>query len=316
MSRQTSTSQPSKVKLFINYRREDSAGHTGRLFDKIKGHFGGAMEIFMDIDSIAPGVDFIQAVEQAVKECDVFVAVIGRYWLNAADKDGQRRLDKADDFVRVEIAAALKRDISVIPVLVHGANMPEQKLLPEVLVKLSGQHAIEITDTRWNYDVERLIKTIEEVINRKKTEAGSLEDNVPPKRRSYFYAAGAVITGVVLLLTGSFLVIYLAFIYFPGQSPNTNVSNRPTVNVNDKPAVNAGDNNSSSAIVGRSGLTLMDVNLRSEPTVGSSPLIVVPKGSTVQITDVKDNFYKVRVLLNGRVTEGWMVGRYIEVQSK
>jgi len=155
-------SPPHKIKVFINYRREDSAGHAGRLSDKIRSYFGNRIEIFIDTDSIAAGEDFINVIENAVGECDILVAIIGRDWLTVADKAGNRRLHKSEDFVRVEIAAALNRNIRVIPVLVQGASMPPEEQLPESLAKLTRRQAIEVSDGRWKYDTDRLVKTIEE----------------------------------------------------------------------------------------------------------------------------------------------------------
>src|ERR1043166_4935681 len=94
------------TKIFISYRRDDSEGVAGRLFDRLATQFGRE-QIFMDVDAIAPGEDFIDVIERAVTSCDVLIAVIGRGWLEARDQDGRRRIDNPEDFVRVEIVAAL-----------------------------------------------------------------------------------------------------------------------------------------------------------------------------------------------------------------
>ncbi len=107
-------------KIFIKYRREDSRGDAGRLFDRLKARFSG--QVFMDVSTIESGVDFGEAIERAVGSCVACVVVIGKHWL--IDETGRRRLDKPEDFVRLEIATALKRNIRVIPVLVSGATMP------------------------------------------------------------------------------------------------------------------------------------------------------------------------------------------------
>ncbi len=163
MSTHTSPGPPQTAKVFISYRREDSAGHAGRLLDRITSYFGERIEIFMDVDSIAPGEDFIQVIENAVGACEILVAVIGNDWLTITDETGKRRLDNPEDFVRVEIATALKRNVRVIPVLVQGARMPRRDQLPEPLANLTRRNAIEVSDARWKYDADRLIKTIEEV---------------------------------------------------------------------------------------------------------------------------------------------------------
>ena len=107
--------------IFINYRREDEPGFAGRLYDRLEAAFT-AEKIFMDVDSIDPGLDFVAVLDGQVAECAVFLAVIGQGWLNSRDKHGQRRLDNPADFVRIEIEAALRRGKRVIPVLVNDAR--------------------------------------------------------------------------------------------------------------------------------------------------------------------------------------------------
>src|SRR5205085_8407252 len=114
-------SQPAP-KIFISYRRDDSAGHAGRLFDRLNEHFGHE-RLFMDVDHIEPGEDFVQVIEAAVASSAVLLAIIGRHWLTTGDATA-RRLDNPNDFIRLEIATALARNIRVIPVLVQDASMP------------------------------------------------------------------------------------------------------------------------------------------------------------------------------------------------
>src|SRR5215469_14357730 len=109
--------------VFISYRREESSYAAGRLADRLTGRFG-AEQVFIDVETIEPGVDFAEAISRAVGACVVLVAVIGPGWLAAADKRGGRRLDDPDDLVRLEIGTALVRGVRVIPVLVEGAVMP------------------------------------------------------------------------------------------------------------------------------------------------------------------------------------------------
>ena len=110
--------------IFINYRREDSTATAGRLYDRLAQAFG-RKNLFMDVDHIPAGVDFVAHLNNQVAACEVVLVVIGPNWLNAKDEAGQRRLDNPDDFVAIEIAAALARNIRVIPVLVDGARMPK-----------------------------------------------------------------------------------------------------------------------------------------------------------------------------------------------
>jgi hypothetical protein len=147
-------------KIFISYRREDSSGYAGRLNDALSQHFGRD-RVFMDVDSIGIGVDFVEVVENAVGSCKILIALIGKDWLDVTDKKGRRRLDNPQDLVRVEIETALKRGIKVIPATVQDALMPSEDVLPESLVKLSRRNAIELSDSRWKYDVERLLETLE-----------------------------------------------------------------------------------------------------------------------------------------------------------
>ena len=146
--------------VFISYRRGDSAGHAGRMFDHLARRFGHT-SVFMDVAGIKPGVDFVDEIDRAVGRCDVLIVVIGREWLTSADGKGRRRLDDAADFVRVEVAAALKRNVRVIPALVEGATMPAAEALPADLRPLARRNAIELSDTRWDSDLGILMKALE-----------------------------------------------------------------------------------------------------------------------------------------------------------
>src|ERR1700758_5203841 len=125
--------------IFINYRRDDSAGAAGRLYDRL-AHAFGRKNIFMDVDHIPAGIDFVAHLSKQVAACRVLVVVIGPKWLEAVDEAGRRRLDQPDDFVAIEIAAALARDIPVIPVLLD-ARMPRGSELPDALKPLARRHA-------------------------------------------------------------------------------------------------------------------------------------------------------------------------------
>ena len=131
-------------KIFLNYRREDTAGYVRSLFDRLNARF--ADQVFMDVSVLEPGVDFVEAIENAVGACDALVVLIGRNWLTVTDATGQRRLLDPKDFVGLEISAALKRNVRVIPTLVSGAKMPSAEDLPPALEPLTRKHALEITD--------------------------------------------------------------------------------------------------------------------------------------------------------------------------
>ncbi|MBP8902671.1 MAG: toll/interleukin-1 receptor domain-containing protein [Thiobacillaceae bacterium] len=151
--------------VFISYRRQDSQSAAGRLADHLKEHMRG-VPIFRDVETIEPGVDFVEAIGRALESCGVLLAVIGPRWANLADGAGRRRLDDPNDYTRLEIATALARqDVRVIPVLVEGAQMPGGDDLPENLKPLSRRNAIELTDKRWEYDVSQLVETLNKALD-------------------------------------------------------------------------------------------------------------------------------------------------------
>jgi ankyrin repeat protein len=143
-------------RLFISYRRDDSAGHAGRLFDRLAERFG-PKKVFRDIDTIAAGDDFVKAVRASVEQCDVLLVLIGPRWLSATDEDGRWRLADENDMVRLESAIALQRNLRVIPVLLQGAAMPKAKDLPAELAALARRNAVELRDASFERDVEHLI---------------------------------------------------------------------------------------------------------------------------------------------------------------
>src|SRR5919199_1178017 len=158
--------------VFISYRREDAEGQAGRLFDDLVMHFGED-SVFMDVAGIEPGRDFRRAIDEHVASCGVLLALIGRSWIDARDEAGRRRLDDPLDFVRLETAAALKRDIPVIPVLVRGASMPRADQLPADLAELAYRNAVELTHARWDSDVQVLIKALRPHVELLQKDVGS-----------------------------------------------------------------------------------------------------------------------------------------------
>jgi hypothetical protein len=153
--------------IFISYRRDDSEGETGRLFDDLVRAYGDD-SVFMDVAGIQPGLDFRKAIDANVSSCGVLLAVIGPSWASVTDSGGNRRIDTANDFVRLEIASALARSIPVIPVLVHGAKMPALDQLPDDLKDLRYRNSVEITHARWNSDVALLIGALKSYVTVKK----------------------------------------------------------------------------------------------------------------------------------------------------
>lgn len=168
--------------IFVSYRRDDAAGFAGRLEDELERRFGD-VEVFRDVDDIVSGEDFVRRLDRALDSCAVLIAVIGSSWLTARNAGGARRLDDPDDFVCREIAAALERDVRVIPVLVDGARMPAQADLPDKLKALVRRQAHELSDSRWDYDIGRLAASVGEALGRQTKPK-------PRKRRWLVSAAG------------------------------------------------------------------------------------------------------------------------------
>jgi len=146
--------------IFLSYRRQDSQSATGRLADRLEEHFGPA-RVFHDHESIIAGEDFAEAIRRAINSSTVVLAIIGHDWVDVRNAAGTRRLDDPADFVRLEIEASFEAGIAVIPVLVEGAAMPAQAQLPPSLAAFARCQAVELSDTRWRYDSDRLIQTLQ-----------------------------------------------------------------------------------------------------------------------------------------------------------
>lgn len=146
-------------KVFISYRREDTLAWT-RLIRQSLVQYMAEERMFMDIETIQDGDDFVDAIESAISECDSLIVVIGPRWSSCVDEAGLRRLEKPDDFVRLEIAAAFSQNKRVIPVLVGGASMPSADELPPDIESLWRRQARELSDSRWEYDVGELAKVL------------------------------------------------------------------------------------------------------------------------------------------------------------
>jgi hypothetical protein len=170
-------------RIFINYRRQDTEGYVGRLYDRLSQFFEQG-DIFMDVDSIRPGADFVQVLEEAVAGCDVLIAMIGPQWVSITDEAGTRRLEQWNDFVRIEIASALKLNKVVIPVLVGQARMPPPDLLPDDLKLLARRNAIELSHQRFGYDVEKLIAAIRDAMPKQTGAKAPLDPKVKRQKDS------------------------------------------------------------------------------------------------------------------------------------
>jgi len=163
--------------LFVSYRRDDTSGHAGRLYDRLAERFGSE-QIFRDVDEISYGDDFVDTIDEAVGSCKALIAIIGPDWLNIQDRHGHRRLDNSNDFVRIELESALTRGIPIFPILVRGAEMPDASELPESLSRLSRRLALEITETRFEYDVAQLLEVLQKkggIVPQQAKRAGSIQ---------------------------------------------------------------------------------------------------------------------------------------------
>jgi hypothetical protein len=175
--------QQSGFRIFINYRREDSAAHAGRLYDALIQRWPEE-QVFIDIDAIPPGVDFVEVIGEAVGKCDVLIAFVGRHWVDMTDQAGRRRLDNPEDFVRLELEAALARDVRVIPLLVDGAAPPASLDLPESLRPFARRNAFEIYDTRWRSDLERLVAHLRLIEAERLAKEEALQQEAERERRA------------------------------------------------------------------------------------------------------------------------------------
>ncbi len=192
--------------IFISYRRDDSAGHAGRLFDLLQARFG-ADHVFMDVDTIKPGQNFSRVIEDRIAQCDVMLVLIGRDWLSCAAPDGTRRLDSAEDFVRREISAGLRHSLVIMPVLVEAAVMPSAAQLPAELGALCSRQAITVSDARFQMDAEALMQAVEPCL---------VSPIAPIMRRSAlphrWGGLGAILFGVGLL-------VGLIWMNYPERTP-------------------------------------------------------------------------------------------------
>ena len=149
--------------IFLSYRHEDAAPYARLLQFQLTQRFPDE-RVFVDLDSIEAGRDFVEIISEAVDSCAVMVALIGRQWITLADEGGQRRIDDPEDFVRFEVGTALDRGVRVIPVLVDGAKPLRRQQLPAELGKLARLNALELSYGRYQYDADRLLDLIQQVL--------------------------------------------------------------------------------------------------------------------------------------------------------
>lgn len=217
--------------IFVSYRRSDSAGFAGRLAEALSERFGRAL-VFRDIEDIEPGLDFVDAINKSIGDCDVLLVVMGPTWATTTNAAGTSRLENPEDFVRLEIEAALKRDTRIIPVLVNGAEMPKQDQIPESLQPILRRNAFEMSDARWGYDANRLIELLEKfpaleaaaAEHRSKDPKPSPVPPPPPQPKSKWSDSLLKVAGVFfvvfLIIAGVGLIIPDEWVEEPPANPN------------------------------------------------------------------------------------------------
>ena len=208
----------------------------------------------MDIDTIAPGTDFTEEIERAVASSDAFLALIGKRWLTATDAQGRRRLDNPEDYVRLEIEAALESKLRVIPVLLQGAEMPSSDQLPSSLAKLARIQAQEVSDGRWNYDISRLISALEKAESQKLATAQAVEPpprrEEPAARRGFMPRRRALLVGAAVVALA--ILAVLVALLFRGGEPDESGGGRTTPTTEDQPQ-SQGDSTAGKEVFASSG---------------------------------------------------------------
>lgn len=177
----------------------------------------------MDVDDIPPGTDFVKTLKRNLQDCKVMLVVIGRQWLSIRDSNGERRLHNPDDFVALEIATALKKDVSVIPVLVQGADMPTEKDLPETLKPLARRQALELDNKYYQHGIADLVKALELHLGPAKNNQNTL---IPKPADTKKRAFVPILVGLAVILLSA------AFYIWQQTTENTGTSNRQTTPTN------------------------------------------------------------------------------------
>lgn len=253
--------------IFISYRREDTAGQTGRLFDRLVNHFGRDA-VFMDVAGIEPGIDFVDAIETAISRCNIVLVVIGPQWLTCLDETGRRRIDNTDDFVRMEIIIALRSNVPVVPVLVDGAVSFSLEALPDSIQSIGQNRIHTLRDHQWDNDIKVLIA---ELGNIKKP-----QEPIQPSRR-------AIVLGSIIGLSA--LATAMTLKRFMVLPPDTVIKTPSSIKPIKQLAAGAGAIKSMALLPGgklvlasTNGIGILDMNLGkaevSWSQSGESPLTV------------------------------------------
>ncbi len=201
-------------RIFLSYRRDDSAGQSGRIRDRLVRDFGDDY-LFMDVDGIPLGSDFVARLNDEVAKCDVLLAVIGRQWIDLRDASGQRRVDNPNDFVRVEISAALQRDIPLIPLLLDGTIIPARELLPDDIKGLSSRNALDVRHSAFHADMDRLVSELKQLFRTTET------SSIPIYLVALLFGTLGVISGYTSDFLFSKLTAELLRVWYPDGEART-----------------------------------------------------------------------------------------------
>ncbi len=182
------------VPIFISYRREDSAAFSGRLFDRLSEHFG-LENVFIDVDTIDMGQDYVKAIEERIAASRIMLVVIGDEWLGTVQRSFR---NEVEDFVQVEICTALRLNLKVIPVLISGTRMPGENELPPELAPLARKNAVEVRDSHFHQDVAELISGLTE----QGVAEGGLVLNTKRVRRAAGWKLKLGAVAVIILILG------------------------------------------------------------------------------------------------------------------
>ena len=201
-ARRSARDEETRTKIFISYRREETAGEARALFNTLVARLGES-SVFMDVDSVALGRDFRQVLQESLASCDLVLVIIGRDWLDAKSGSGQRRIEDPEDFVHLEIGVALKRNIPITPVLVQRAEMPTAQHLPQGIKDFAYRNGFELSHNRWESDVQELLKRLgvgKQPVPEARTETDPPAVRTPGGRTSRQWL---VIGGTLIVLVGS-----------------------------------------------------------------------------------------------------------------
>ena len=217
--------EPPALRIFVSYRRGDTRYAAGRLSDRLGERFG-ADNVFVDVQTIDPGDDYRETIEDAVRNCDVMLALIGQSWLSGVDEHGRRRLDDPDDLVVLEVRSAPERGVRVVPVLIDGSAAPLRTDLPTALKPLADRHAVQLGYETFRADVDALLTRLERAarvgqavhprLDESPDEPGDSLDVIGPTAPRYLGAVSAL-AGILLVFAAVRFALLSRVLTGPGQ---------------------------------------------------------------------------------------------------